>query len=145
MDVTRRLAEFVACAPSEAIPTEARVQAKRALLDTLGVVLAGSREAASQIVAAMVREQGGVPEATVLGHGWRAPAGEAALANGTSGHALDFDDVSSPMRGHPSIPLLPAVLALGEKLGVSGRELVEAFVLGFEVECTLGRAIGRAH
>ena len=75
MDVTRRLAEFVACTASEAIPAEPREQAKRAVLDTLGVMLAGSREAASQIVAAMVREQGGVPEATVLGHGLRATAG----------------------------------------------------------------------
>ena len=49
------------------------------------------------------------------------------------------------MRGHPSVPLLPAVLAVGEKLGSSGRELVEAFVLGFEVECKLGRAIGGPH
>ena len=93
----------------------------------------------------MVREQGGSTEASVFGHGFGAPAGEAALVNGTSAHALDFDDVNMSMRGHPSVPLLPAVLALGEKIGSSGRELIDAFVLGFEVECKLGRVIGAAH
>ncbi len=127
------------------IPAEARLQARRAILDTAGVTLAGSREEASRIVAGSVREQGGPLEASVLGHSFRAPASEAALVNGTSGHALDFDDVSVSMRGHPSVPLLPAVLALGEKLGRSGREVTEAFVLGFEVQAKVGKAIGERH
>jgi len=143
--ITHRIAEFVASTPTAAIPPEAREQARRAVLDTLGVMLAGSREEASIKVAALVREQGGVGEAAVLGHDFRAPAFEAALVNGTSAHALDFDDVSVTMRGHPSVPLLPAVLALGEKLGSSGEELTDAFVLGFEVECKLGSVIGGRH
>jgi 2-methylcitrate dehydratase PrpD len=145
VEVTRRLAEFVAGTPSGAIPAEAQLRARRAVLDTLGVALAGYSEEAATIVGAMVREEGGGGEASVLGQGFRAPAAGAALANGTAAHALDFDDVSASMRGHPSAPLLPALLALGEKLGVSGRDLSEAFVLGFEVECRLGRAIGEAH
>ena len=146
MEITRLLGRFVAGTPAGATTTEARLQARRAILDTLGVTLAGSRAEASRVVAGLVREQGGAAEAAVLGHGLlRAPAAGAALVNGTSGHALDFDDVSAPMRGHPSVPLLPAVLALGEKLGASGCEVMEAFVLGFEVEAKLGRAIGGAH
>jgi 2-methylcitrate dehydratase PrpD len=86
-----------------------------------------------------------VEEAAVLGHGFRAPAAEAALVNGTSGHALDFDDVSMSMRGHPSVPLAPAVLALGEKLGSSGRAVIDAFVLGFEVQCKVARLISGPH
>ncbi len=93
----------------------------------------------------MAREQGGACEATVFGHRFRTPATEAALVNGTSGHALDFDDVSMSMRGHPSVPVVPAVIALGEKLGSSGREVSEAFVLGFEIECKVGRLIGAPH
>jgi 2-methylcitrate dehydratase PrpD len=143
--ITQRLAEFVACTPSGDITPEAREQARRAFLDTLAVTLAGSREEASVVVADMVFEQGGAGEASVLGHGFRAPASEAALVNGTSGHALDFDDVSMSMRGHPSVPLLPAVLALAEKLGLRGRDLIDAFVLGFEVECKIGRLIGARH
>jgi 2-methylcitrate dehydratase PrpD len=143
VNVSERLARFVAGA--EDVPEEAVVQARRAVLDTLGVALAGSREESARVVARWLREQGGRGEATVLGQGFRAPAAEAALINGTAGHALDYDDVSLPMRGHPSMPLLPAVLALGEKAGSSGRDLLTAFVLGFEVEARLGRAIGEEH
>ena len=145
MKITRRLAEFVATTPSSDILPEAREQAQRAFLDTLGVMLAGSCEDAARIAADMVRDQSGSSEASVFGHGFGAPASEAALVNGTSAHALDFDDVNVNMRGHPSVPLLPAVLALGEKLGSSGRDVIDALVLGFEVECKLGRVIGALH
>jgi len=143
--ITQRLAEFVAAAPSESIPLEARVQARRAVLDTVAALLAGTREDCSRITAEQAREQGGAEEAFVFGHAFRAPAAEAALVNGTSAHALDFDDVSVSMTGHPSVPLIPAVLALGEKLGSGGRDVIDAFVLGFEVECKLGRLIGAPH
>lgn len=145
MKITHRIAEFVVSTPTAAIPSDAREQARRAVLDTLGVLLAGSRGDASVKVAALVREQGGAQDAAVIGHDFRAPASEAALVNGTSAHALDFDDVSVTMRGHPSVPLLPAVFALGEKLGSSGSELTDAFILGFEVECKLGSMIGGPH
>ena len=145
MGLGERLAQFVAETEFESIPGEAATQAKRALLDTLGVTLAGCREEGSDIVAQWVRQQGAVQEASVLGHGFRTTAVDAALANGTSGHALDYDDVNVSMRGHPSIPLVPAVLALGEKLAASGRQVITAFVLGFEVEAKAGRAIGGPH
>lgn len=143
MNVSERLAGFAA--ETEGVPEEAIAQARRAVLDTLGVALAGSREESARTVADWVQEQHGRADATVLGQGFRAPGPDAALVNGTAGHALDYDDVSLPMRGHPSVPLLPAVLAVGEKLGSSGRDLLTAFVLGFEVETRLGRAIGQAH
>ncbi len=145
MNVTQRLAEFVAGTSSEAIGLEAREQAKRAVLDTLGVALAGRQEPAAALVAALAREQGGREEATVVGAGFRATAEQAALVNGTAAHALDYDDVTLNMRGHPSAPLLPAVFALGEKMGSSGRDVLDAYVLGVEVECKLGRAIGEPH
>ncbi len=143
VNASERLARFVA--EAESVPEEAIAQAKRSVLDTLGVALAGSSEEGVRIVAEWVRKQGGHEEATVLGQRFRAPAPEAALVSGTAGHALDYDDVSLPMRGHPSAPLVTAVLATGEKAGCSGRDLLTAFVLGFEVEARLGRAIGEAH
>ncbi|MEX0801580.1 MAG: MmgE/PrpD family protein [Dehalococcoidia bacterium] len=143
MNVSDRLARFLA--GTETVPDDALEAAKRAVLDTLGVALAGSREESARIAADRAREHAGREESTVLGQGFRAPVGEAAFVNGIAAHALDFDDVSLPMRGHPSAPLLPAVLALGEKTGASGRELLAAFVLGFEVEARLGRAIGESH
>ncbi len=145
MNVTQRLAEFVASAPSEMISPDAREQAKRAFLDTLGVALAGCGEPAAALVAEHVREQGGREDSTVFGAGFRATADQAALVNGTAAHALDYDDVALNMRGHPSAPVVPAILALGEKLGPSGRDVLDAYVLGFEMECKLGRAIGEPH
>jgi 2-methylcitrate dehydratase PrpD len=139
VNVTQRLAAF---AVSAAVPEEARESASRALLDTLGVALAGARTEAARIIAGSIREQGGAPEATVLGADFRAPAAEAALANGVAAHALDFDDVSATMRGHPSVPLVPALFALGEARAAAGRDVLDAFVVGFEIECKLGRVIG---
>ncbi len=145
MTLSRQLAEFVAGTAIDSLPDEAVVHARRAILDTLGVALAGCREDAPSIVAGQVRRSGGSPEAAVLGWSLRAPATEAALVNGASAHALDYDDVSYSMRGHPSAPLLPAVLATGEAVGAAGADVVLAFVLGMEVECKLGRLMGGRH
>jgi 2-methylcitrate dehydratase PrpD len=145
VDVTRRLVELVAGTTPDVIGAEAREKAGRAFLDTLGVMLAGCREPSARLVAEQVQEQGGAAEATVIGASLRAPTAQAALANGAAAHALDYDDVQANMRGHPSAPLVPAVLALGEKLGSGGQDVLDAYVLGFEVECKLGRAIGEQH
>lgn len=145
MEVSARLAKFVAGTAPSRIPAAARAEAKWAILDTLGVMLAGSREEVSSVAARWVRAAGGPPETTVAGWGFRASATEAAMVNAISAHALDYDDVSISMRGHPSAPLVPAVLALAEKLGSPGTEVIDAYVLGFEVQARLGRAIGEAH
>lgn len=145
MTLSSELAEFVAGTEFESLPPEAVTQAKRAILDTLGVALAGCREEGPAIVAEQARRTGGAQEAMVLGRPFRAPAAEAALVNGTSAHALDFDDVNFSMRGHPSAPLLPAVLATAETAGASGARLLLAFVLGVEVEAKLGRLMGGRH
>ena len=142
MGATEKLARFVAETSYESLPKEAVVAAKRAVLDTLAVSIAGHREEAGQIIAAYTRELAADGDAGVIGCGFRAAATEAALANGAFAHALDYDDVNLSMRGHPSAPVLPAVLALGERSGATGRQVIVAFVLGFEVECKVGAAMG---
>ena len=145
MGVTEQLAHLIAETTYAHLPHEALEQGKRALLDTIGVTLAGNREAAGQIITTWVQEQGSQGTARVLGTAISTSPALAALANGTLGHALDFDDVTFHMRGHPSVPITPVVLALGETLGASGADVLTAFILGVEVEAKIGKAMTAAY
>jgi 2-methylcitrate dehydratase PrpD len=135
-------------------PREAVSLAKQCIIDGLGVILAGSAAKGTAIVREYVRAGKEVAEATVLGaETFSCRASSAALVNGTAGHALDFDDTqlsSSPDRTfglltHPTIPPLAASLAVGERLGVSGPQFLEAYLVGFEVECKMAEAINPTH
>ncbi|HEY7293731.1 MAG TPA: MmgE/PrpD family protein, partial [Dehalococcoidia bacterium] len=145
MEITRGYARFVTETGYERLGDAAVTAAKRAILDTLAVTIAGSVEPAARIALDLVRALGGSLQATVIGADERVSVTQAALVNGVAGHALDYDDVNYSLGGHPSVPLLPAVLALAEQLGAGGREALRAFVLGFEVECKLGRTQGASH
>jgi len=143
LGATERIARFTADLVFESLSPEVVLATKRALLDTIGVMLAGVHEEGSDIVFGYASSLRAAPEATIVGTSLQTSAAQAALTNGAFGHALDFDDVAAGMQGHPSVPLAPAVLALGEKLGASGRQVIAAFAAGFEVECKLGRMLGR--
>lgn len=145
MSLSRQLAEFVAGSTFEALPEEAVHQAKRAVLDTLGVALAGCQQEAPTIVAGQVPRAQGADGATVLGWPFRAPGPEAALLNGVSAHALDYDDVSFSMRGHPSAPLLPSALAGAQRVGASGADFLLGIIVGMEVQAKLGQLMGGRH
>jgi 2-methylcitrate dehydratase PrpD len=142
---TAHLAEFVTKSRWEDCPAEAVDIARRAILDCLGVMLAGSIEPAARIVAEVARAEGGSPLATVVGTPLRTGTVWAALANGTAAHALDFDDTNFAMLGHPSAPVLSAALAAGELVMADGRALVHAFLLGFEVETTMASVMNPPH
>ncbi|GBD11538.1 hypothetical protein HRbin23_01205 [bacterium HR23] len=137
--VTETLARFASTLSYEDIPPEAVRIAKEVTLDCLGVALAGSVDGVGRIVKSVVRKMGGRPEATVIGAPWKTSAPNAALANGAMGHALDYDDMGMSV-GHPTVPVLPAVLALGERIHASGKEVLTAFIAGLEVEGKLGAA-----
>src|SRR5262245_40368258 len=145
MHVTSMLAEFIAKSRFEDCPAAAVDAARRAIMDTLGVMLAGSAEPPARIVQSVAAAEGGAPLATISGTGKRTGAVWAALANGTAAHALDFDDTNFALLGHPSAPVLSAALAAGELALANGRELVHAFLLGFEVETTVAETINPAH
>ena len=110
------------------------------LLDTLGVALAGASSDASKIVRQRAIAWGGPQEASVFGEDLQVPTPMAALVNGTYSHALDFDDTHLPSILHPSAPLVPAVIAQAEAKGASGRDVIVALVIGYEVGCRLGMA-----
>ncbi len=141
MEITKRLADFVVDTNIAGIPSEAREIGKQAILDCLGVALVGSLDPLAEKSVAFLQDVGGQPKAGVWGKKFKTSSPLAALANGAFGHALDYDDWSRPMRGHPTIPLLPAVLAVGEETQASGKEVLEAYLLGFEVEVKLGAVL----
>ncbi|MBI4246411.1 MAG: MmgE/PrpD family protein [Candidatus Rokubacteria bacterium] len=145
MTAIARLAEFVLKTTLDDCPREALTQVRRAMLDTIGVTLAGAREPAARAVREVARAEGGAPLCTVIGTALRASPSWAALANGTAGHAHDFDDTSFTLMGHPSVPLLAAALACGEAEMVDGAAVALAYVVGFEVDAVLGAAVNPEH
>jgi 2-methylcitrate dehydratase PrpD len=145
MNTTTILADFVAKSRWEDCPAPAVSAARSAILDCVGVMLAGSPEPAARILQAVALAEGGSPLCTIVGTGQRTGAVWAALCNGTAAHALDFDDTNFMLLGHPSAPVLAAALAAGELALADGQALVHAFLLGFEVETTLAAVINPAH
>ena len=144
-DITRLIAEFVTKTSEDNIPKDAIDRAKELFLDTIGVALAGSASQTGQIVYDLFKEYGGVPEATIIGEGGRLPAANSALINGTFAHADDFDDSTPTQWFHPSTSLVPATLAMGEKLGASGRPVIIAYLIAVEIARKLASAyIGRS-
>ena len=130
--VTVAVARRVTNSRFSTLPEEAVTVTKQCLLDIIGVTLAGLREPLTQILLAEVEEEGGNPQASILGSGRKASLTQAALVNGSAGHAHDYDDVNSAMNGHPTIPVAPAVLALAEYRGASGEELINALAAGID-------------
>src|SRR5689334_9471640 len=129
MEITRRFAEFAHDTRFETLAPEVVTAARRAILDTLASAIAGSVEPAARIALDVAQRLGGNPQATVIGSDARLSTAQAALVNGVAAHALDYDDVNYSLRGHPSAPILPAVLALGEQTGASGADVLAAFVV----------------
>jgi 2-methylcitrate dehydratase PrpD len=138
------LARFAGGLDSRALSATVVHAARRAILDCIGVALAGSLEPAAQLVTAQVLSHDRSAECAIWGTGGtRTTAQDAALANGTAAHALDYDDYILAMPGHPSVPVLPAVVAVGERVGAAGAEVLAAFLVGFEVETKLGAFSGQ--
>ncbi len=151
---TKAVVDFISNGSFDRMPKNAVDEAKRCLIDGFGVVLAGATVHGSAIVREHIKASGAQSGATILGpEKIVATAAHAALANGASGHAMDYDDTqlsTTPDRvfgllTHPTVPVLAAALALGERLNVSGRTFLEAFLIGFEVECKIAEAIKPDH
>src|SRR3954451_11065374 len=131
---TRRLAEFVTSTRLEDVPAATRREAKRAILDNLGVALGAADDPGVAIARRVALELGGNPQATLWADGRRTSVTHAALVNGIMSHVLDYDDTHLPTILHPSGPLVAAGLPLAEWRHASGPELLIAYLVGFEVE-----------
>ncbi|WP_277556101.1 MmgE/PrpD family protein [Halobaculum limi] len=142
----RRLAAFVAETDYAGLPAGVAETVTRAVVDTVGVTLAGAVEGAGETTA---RSAGidleEADAATLLGLTSTTVAAETALRVGTAAHALDYDDLSWALDGHPSVTLVPPLFALAREANATGRDLITAFAVGFEVECAIAEPISPAH
>ena len=138
MGATDTIAKWIVNTTYEDIPPDAIRVANESCFDVIGVILAGSAQPVGDIIKKYVADQGAAPQATVLSSGSQSSVANAALANGTMGHALDYDDFGG--FGHPTVAIFPALLAIGEHSGATGRDLLEAYVIGCEVGLALQHA-----
>jgi 2-methylcitrate dehydratase PrpD len=142
--VTRGLADWSARFSMNATTASADRWARHALLDWFAVTIAGAKEPLAAILADEFRSSTTGP-CTIIASDSKASLHDAALVNGAVSHALDYDDVNRLMHGHPTVPVAASVLALGEMMGKSGRDVLTAFIAGYEVECRLGDMCGDGH
>lgn len=145
MGVTNNLATFVARTDFRDLPDNVTEQAKLCILDWLGSALAGSLQPPAKIIRDLIKENGGRKECTVLGSRTKNSCVNAALANGVMGHTVELDDLHVDSIVHPAAPVIPASLAVAEKSGSSGQDLITSVVLGYEVEIRIGLAMNPSH
>jgi 2-methylcitrate dehydratase PrpD len=145
MSISEDLASRIVAFRYQNLPEAAIRAAKAAILDTIGVTLAGAADTSTKIVEHVLGVGSGTGTSLVFGSHRRTTSLDAALINGTAAHALDFDDCSDTMGGHPSAPVLPALLALAEEVDASGRDVLTAYIAGIETEIRIARGVNFHH
>ncbi len=143
--LTQRVANFVGGVRTEDIPRDALDKARLGITDFIGVAVAGSQEESSRLIREYGTAMGGAAEASIIAADGKTSIEMAALINGTMGHALDYDDMSVAPIAHPSVFLAPAILAVGESIDAPGREVLAAYVVGYEVACCVAEPMFQSH
>src|SRR6202166_4053985 len=141
-DLTGQWARYMVEARDQTLPPNVALEGKHHILDTLGAMVSGSRLKPGEMAIAYVRAQGGTPESSIIGTNIKTSAINAALANGMCGHADETDDVELITKTHPGCSSVAAALAMAEREGRSGMELLRAVVLGYDVCCRFLMALG---
>ncbi|MDE2940104.1 MAG: MmgE/PrpD family protein [Chloroflexota bacterium] len=134
-DITGQLASYMVEARDRSLPPDVAVAAKHRILDSLAAVISGARLKPGEMAIKYIGLQGGTPEASVLATDIRTSAVNAALANGMFGHADETDDFEPVTKSHPGCSVVPAALAMAERAGSSGEELIRAVALGYDLCC----------
>jgi 2-methylcitrate dehydratase PrpD len=142
---TQALSQHIAQIRYDAMPANVRTVAVQCVLDWTAVTLRAVDDPLVEMLVEQVIAEGGHPQAGLVGRAHRVSARQAALVNGAASHALDYDDVNIRMCGHPTVAVFPAVLALGQRMGSSGRDVLAAFVAGYETVCLLGGMVSPGH
>jgi 2-methylcitrate dehydratase PrpD len=145
LPITVRLAQLIHGFRKTQITPKALAVARTAIIDTIGVTLAGSAEPCVRILLDVPGVAQAPGEVSIFGTSRKTSALDACLVNGTASHALDYDDFSSPMGGHQSVPLVAPILAIAEERHLSGQAVINAYVIGIETEIRIARAVNFHH
>ena len=143
--VTAELAKRATALAWRDFPDDLLERTKQCLLDWFAVTVAGAQEELTDILVREAIEDGATGKASLVGRSETTLPSTAALINGAASHALDYDDVNFAMHGHPTVTVVPALLALGEQRQASGRLFVESFVAGYETAGRIGRLVEPSH
>jgi 2-methylcitrate dehydratase PrpD len=143
--ITEMLAKFVVNHPSKGWSDAVDNEAQRTFANWLGCAIGPSEHETMQAALAAVNELAPAAQASLLGRKEKVDIANAALLNGISSHTFDFDDTHLKTIIHPAGPVASAILALGEHIGASGRDILDALVIGIEVFCRVGNAIYPNH
>ena len=139
-DYLDQLSQFVSETTYDSLSPDAQAAAKDVIMDTFGAIIAGAQLPENRALANLASQRSQPPTATLLGHNLKAEPMLAALANSTSGVALEMDEGNRFGGGHPAIHTIPGALAVGEEMGVDGKTFIESVIVGYEVESRLGGA-----
>ena len=145
MTIARQIAERIHSLHENDVPEVALEWIRHAFIDTVGCTLAGMAEDTPHILLSVPGVAEAPGPALIWGSNRRTSVLDATLVNGTASHALDYDDVSGVMGGHPSAMLVPPLLALGEQVGATGRAMALAYAVGFETETRIARGVHFHH
>lgn len=143
--LTEQLAEKIVAFDKSQATRPALKAARVAVIDTVGVTLAGIPEPCTQILLKTPGVATAPGSSLIFGTDRRTSALDATLINGTASHALDYDDFSGALGGHQSVPLVPALIALAEERKLGGQALLLAYIIGVEVEIRLARSVHNHH
>jgi 2-methylcitrate dehydratase PrpD len=144
-DVTRQLAHYIVTAGYDDLPANVRKEGVRTLLNWVGVAIGGSHTQTVDIAVSALAPFSGPQQASLFGRKERFDIMNAAFINGVSSHIFDYDDTHLKTIIHPAGPVASAILALSEMQPVSGKEFLNALVLGVETECRIGNAVYPNH
>src|SRR3954463_8494242 len=143
--VTAEIARKAAHLAWQDFPDDLVERTKQCLLDWFAVTVCGAQDELTEILVREAMDDGAVGAASLVGRSGKTLPSAAALINGAASHALDYDDVNFAMGGHPTVTVVPAILALGEQIKASGRLFVESFIAGYETPAGFGKRVGPSH
>lgn len=140
-----QLADYSIYEANTPLRNDVRHHAKRAVLDWFASLYPGTREPVAERLAQAYADERGTGRSSLPGYGGTSLPGTAAWINGTSSHAVEFDDIFKDAIYHPGVPTIAAALAVGEHIGASGEEFLHAVVVGYEISTRIGAAVQPSH